>query len=216
MNNLYKNLLPLLVIVSSIFLVNFAYADEATQPAGAVGSKLLQNLQDKQKAKTYIGTITDKTETSIQLRNLESKIQLISINQETNFISIGKVDREIDFEEVGIGDFIAALGYINEDEVLDSSRVLVTSEFEKTKRKTFFGEVIVKDRTQIKVADKLIAEEILVDISRNTEVTNQSDGRFDFADIEEGMQVIVTGEDLSTAVSARTISVVLELEKEVE
>lgn len=215
MNNFFKNTLTFFCLLVSIaFYANLVHADEATDSAGAVGSRLLQNIQDRQKAKTYIGTITDKTQTSIQLRNLESKIQLVSIDEETSFISLGDVDREIDFEEVGIGDFIAALGYIDEDDVLTSSRVLVTSSFEKTKRKTFFGEVIVKDRSQIKVADKLTAEEVLVDISRNTQIKDSEDSAFSFAYIEEGMQVIITGENLSTAVSARTISAVLE--KEVE
>lgn len=73
----------------------------------------------KPNSKSYIGTVTDITDTNIQIKTTKNEIKQIAINEETT-TSAKKIT------DIGIGDFVAGIGIINSNSVLDASRVLVT------------------------------------------------------------------------------------------
>lgn len=97
---------------------------------------------------TYIGTVTDISEQTLQINRFVFKkteedageIQQISVNEdETDFVKITKTSKVVKFSDVAIGDFIIAMGYKNGNGVLDGKRILITSSLKLSGRKAISG-----------------------------------------------------------------------------
>jgi len=149
-------------------------------------------------SKKYIaqmGTITDITENSIQIKNDDSEILQLSIDDSTTYANIVKTAKEVNFEDVAIGDYIIALGSLDGNEILVSKRILITSNYTGTTRKTLIGTV-----TEFNTKNFLIDTkdgEISLDATGSVITTYVKDGeiakgRLSLA--EEGDQIIVMGE----------------------
>lgn len=79
------------------------------------------------KTKSYTGTVTDITDTSIQIKTLKNEIKQIAVNEDASVVNIKDTpSKEVKISDVAIGDSIAALGTIDRSLVLTASRVLVT------------------------------------------------------------------------------------------
>src|SRR3989344_1425477 len=82
---------------------------------------------------TFIsGTITDISQESIQTRTDDGNIVQLSTDENTSTINILDDPKEIEREELAIGDYIIAIGTIEEDESLNTARILVSAPAEKT------------------------------------------------------------------------------------
>jgi len=110
-------------------------------------SDIREKVQEKVKlAQTvpfsYIGTVTDIAEDTIQLRALTGEIKQASVDSDTEYINqTGSTSKKINFKDVAIGDFIISMGFKNGQEVLLTKRLLVTTALESPTRKVVFGKV---------------------------------------------------------------------------
>jgi hypothetical protein len=144
--------LILLFFVFGLTGFNIASAQESKDPTDPVRDKVKERIENVLKnPKAYLGTITDKTEDTLQIKNLKGEIQFISVNADkSSFQSVGKTSRAIKFDDVGLGDFVVAMGFQKTDGVgqnngnfvLEAKRVLVTEEIGPPVRKITFGEVV--------------------------------------------------------------------------
>lgn len=143
-------IISFLAIMSSFSVLS---AQESSDSADIVRDKVKEKIQKVlNKPKAYIGTITDKTGKTLQIKNMQGEIQFISIvTDDTAFLSVGKTSKEIEYDEVAIGDFVIAMGYISDEtesgtengnSVLEAKRVLVTEEIGAPERKITFGNVM--------------------------------------------------------------------------
>lgn len=145
------------ILALTIFLIfgffGCVFAQESTESADSVRDKVKEKIENViNKPKAYLGTITDKTEDTLQIKNLKGEIQFVSVEAEqTSMLSVGKTSKTIKYDDVALGDFIIAMGYIaldgndektNGNSVLETKRILVTQPFEPTKRKIAFGNVV--------------------------------------------------------------------------
>ena len=143
-----------LVIYSSEFskyLSKPATASESAEVAtDSVRQKVNQKIEMIEKSPTaYVGTITDKTGTTIQIKNLEGEIKQISIDEEaTDFVKIIDTTKTIESTDLAIGDFIIAMGLRNGNKILDAKRILVTTAYKPSARKALMGN-IQKDKATI-------------------------------------------------------------------
>lgn len=64
-------------------------------------------------------------------------------------MKISKETTTIKLSDVAIGDFIIAMGYTNGNSVLESSRVLIISPIEPSKRRSVLGTVIEVEKNTI-------------------------------------------------------------------
>ena len=142
----------LIVLIFCFYCFGSVGAEEPVNSEESVREKVKEKIQEVlKKPKAYLGTITDKTEDTLQIKNLKGEIQFVSVNtDEITLISSGNNPKEINYDEVGLGDFIIAMGFQKTDNtnqnngtsVLDAKRILVTEEVKPTNRSISFGRVI--------------------------------------------------------------------------
>ena len=137
--------LKFITITIALLLAVLSSPIEA-QEASSEGNSVLQRVKEKVEAlkknpKTYMGTITDKTDTSIQIESIRGVIELISVSDVTHFTKLDKSETEIKFIDLAIGDFVFALGTFGNSEVLNARRVILTSP-PTDKRSIIVGKVV--------------------------------------------------------------------------
>jgi len=119
----------LTVVFSSEFAKDIASNDQeqATDEADAVREKVREKVENLfQNPKAYIGSVTDKNQDSLQIKNVDGEIQLISVDtQTTSFVKITKTQSSIKYTDIAIGDYIVAMGFAA-DATLTSKRILIT------------------------------------------------------------------------------------------
>ena len=147
-------LTPFLIILLSSYGVSAE--ENASQGAETVREKVQEKIEKaKKNPRAYIGTVTDKTNETLQLKNASGEIQLVSIDEENvSFVKTGKSSTNIKFNEVAIGDFVVTMGLENESTVLEASRVLVTSVITPPKRKVVSATVTSISKKELVLKDK--------------------------------------------------------------
>jgi len=140
-----KVMLPVILFV---FLVAFGFsntlAQDATEEADSIREKVKEKVEAaRSNPKAYIGSVTDKTEDTLQIQNDLEEIQLISIDPESaSFAKIDKKTTSAKYDDVAIGDYIIAMGFTNGNGVLETKRVIITSKPEKVTRNAVFGNIL--------------------------------------------------------------------------
>lgn len=145
-----------IVTLTLIFLViqkGHLAAQNATEEADSIREKVKEKVEAARKnPKAYIGSVTDKTEDTIQLQNDLGEILLISINpEEASFAKIDKKTISAKYDDVGIGDYIISMGFTNGNGVLEAKRVIITSVPETLNRIIISGEVTEVINKQISI-----------------------------------------------------------------
>jgi len=74
-----------------------------------------------------LGTLTDISEESLQIKTVSDQIEQISVNEDTSYANIVKASTDVEFSELAIGDYIIAIGTLSKNSVLESSRILVSA-----------------------------------------------------------------------------------------
>lgn len=176
--------------------------EEATEAADAVREKVQEKVEEARKnPKAYLGTVTDIVEETVQIKSEEGEIQQLSVNEEeTALVKMGKTKTTVKYSDVALGDFIIALGYKNTNEVLETTRILLTEAPEPSTRKALFGEVaeIAKREVTIKQADGSI---------RVVQFGNKWVGP-ELDELEEGTKIIVVGTTEENTLSVRTLFII--------
>src|SRR3972149_3789509 len=128
----------------------------ATNEGDPIREKVREKIEEvKRKPKAYIGTITDKLETSLQIKNTFGEIQLISVDIESvDFVKTGKSPTSIEYNDLAIGDFIIAMGFAtNSNGVLAAQRILVSPPLEQPNRSIIIGEVDTLGKNTLNLVD---------------------------------------------------------------
>jgi hypothetical protein len=115
-------------------------ASESSDSADSISERVEKKLNlAVNKPKFYAGTITDLTEDTIQLKNVLSEIQQVSISDKTTYVDNKKNSKAITFTDIAIGDYAVFLGFANGDNVLLANRVLITNPNDDSNKKIIFG-----------------------------------------------------------------------------
>ncbi len=156
---------------------------------------------------TYIGTITDITNSIIQIKNEAGDIEQISSNTNTSFVDTrNNTVKQIKNTDIAIGDYLLALGYKDGNNILNSSRIIITESLKKTTRTAFYGTV-----TDDSGVNKFIAknpktnETITITPAKGITITGAETS---FGKIKNNEKVIAVGELKDGSIDARTILVV--------
>jgi hypothetical protein len=147
---------------------------------------------------SYIGTVTDITDSIIQIKNDKGDIQQITSSEDADYIKLtDNTSKTITQADVAIGDFLVAMGYKGNNNILDSSRILVTDKIEKITRKAFMGIAKLTNKANtITLKNPKTNEEIAI-----------TEGDADFSDIKDGDKVIAVGEFSDNSIEARTVRI---------
>lgn len=128
-------------IFGLIFSVTQVTAQDSTQ-SGDIREKIQEKVQTAlNKPKSHMGTVTDIAENTLQLKNLKGEIKQISSNEDVTVANIVSTSKSVNFSDIAIGDFVVAMGYVNANSVLDTSRILITTPVESPSRKSYLIKV---------------------------------------------------------------------------
>lgn len=190
------------IIVTTFIALLFVFlplvqAQESTESADTSNS-VRERVQEKidtilQNPKAFIGVITDITDQTFQIRNEEGQIQQVSLSDNTNYTKPDASD-DITLEDIAIGDYQAALGYLENSEVLSATRVLIVDEPGQITRKSLLGSVSDIANSSLTVTTFDNSYEVVY--GRYTDIL-MLDGdeiiETDATDVEDGDEIIIIG-----------------------
>jgi hypothetical protein len=154
----------------------------------------------------YIGTVTDISNSIIQIKDETGNIEQIRGADNADYIDTrNSVTKTIKSTDIAIGDYLIALGVKNTDSILNSSRILVTDPITKPTRRAFFG-TVTDDSGYNKFVMKNDKSGETVTITPGTGL--QITGHDTFGQIVNGDKLIAVGEFKDGTITARTIEVV--------
>ncbi len=200
----------ILAVYSSSFKESFATPEVSTEASEIEKSVALKMAQTANPPKSYIGTITDITDSTIQIKSTDSQIQQIST--ETDDISVvntkGTSNKTIKITDIAIGDFIIAMGYVDGNEVLDAQRILVADSPVKSEINISMQKVESVSKKTLTVSPVGGGDSSTVTPDKNTSIQVFSDGKIKNAkitDISESDLVITVSDVTGSPTLCRSI-----------
>jgi len=196
-----------LVVYSSAFQKKDVVSENPnTDPtsSSAIRAKVEEKVKlAMSKPKTYLGTVTDITDSTIQIKSLSGEIKQITAKAEdVTVVKTDKTNKEVKLTDIGIGDFIVAMGYRNGNQVLTAQRILITEPITEPRSKAVYGVVSTVSKKSVTVAGAEVTP------NKSTFIASLSStkiAKMFLSDIEEASFVIyVTAED-SGKTSVRSI-----------
>ncbi len=203
----------LTVVFSSEFAKNLVQSTTSAAPetsTDSVREKVQQKVEQAlQNPKSYIGTVTDIAEQTIQVKTGAGEIKQISFDSElTDVIKTSPSSHEIKITDIAIGDFIVAMGFTNGNEVLSAKRILVT---DAIKPFSLYINVVKVDKSNPRdfEATEISGAKVLTVVPGDSltiySVKNSKQTQIKFVDIMDGDTVIVIGTKAEDTIEARTI-----------
>lgn len=127
-------------------MVSGINAQDATE-SNAIRERVKEKIEAAVNSpKAFIGSITDIVDVSIQIENGNGEIEQITTSDNTSVVKVNSKSTAQKVEDIAIGDFVIAMGFLDENSVLDSERILIITEPDPPARKTIFGKVKEVDK----------------------------------------------------------------------
>lgn len=154
---------------------------------------VVYSTEASENATSYVGSITDISAGTIQLKGANGEILQASTNGETTYTNLLKKITEVKESDLAIGDYVAVLGTVNGNKVLHAERVLITSPI--TEVKTEVKEITIETLSKTKIND--------ITLPKTWKGPNVSN-------LEEGQKIIVVGIVNGETYTLRSIFATLE------
>jgi len=204
----FQQSIPMSPGIHAIILTSFDQETSKEQSIFVVNSSAF-TLLNGEKAKSYMGIVTNKTESSLQVKDPRGTILLVSVNPKS--VSIARITdtstKDATFADIGIGDSIAALGIIGASDVLDAKRILITT-IPTSKRKSLIGKITEVTRKNITFTVKDGTEYTVASIKSLVITQGDTLEKIAFSDLEVGQKIIATGTLDGTDMTASRVQVV--------
>jgi len=203
----------LLLVYSSEFQ---KYITEEESPGQEEPDSIRERVEQKvsqalKSPKALLGTVTDISENTLQIKSSGGEIEQISVSADTSALAMGKTNKEVKVTDVAIGDYIVAMGFMNGNGVLDTKRILITSPDEATNRMAIFVKVSEDNNTSLTTQIIRTGEDKKVSPQRTAAIFLISEGeasKITFARINLDDTLVAIGTDASETFTARTVFVV--------
>jgi hypothetical protein len=195
------------------------YAQDSTKSSETIRQKVEEKVNQVLKSpRAYIGTVTDISETTIQINKFVFKpeseksgeILQISTGDDTVFVSSKTSTRNIKRTDLAIGDFIIAMGYKNGNSVLEAKRISVIDTPQLTKRTSIMAEVKKTTSKDIQITPLNGDEIITIKSTKSLIVSYEKDQEIqkgNFSDIEGSDIIIISGVIDESGKDARSIHI---------
>jgi hypothetical protein len=213
-------------ISQKVLVVYSASFQEATPSAAPVSSSgttsadINQEVAEKvalasNQPKAYIGTVTDIADSTIQIKTTDSQIEQIAIGGTgiTVVNTQGTTNKNLKLTDIAIGDFIVAMGYVNEKSVLSAQRILVTDPVTPKSISVSLSKAIDSTKKILDVTGVKDGQKVTITPDKNTGVESFVSGKtkaIKLTDIKSN-DLIITIED--TTVNPPLIRSIFDLEQ---
>lgn len=172
-----QSLQKVLVVYSSAFQfknTTLPTPDDTATGNAAIREKVAQKVAEAMsQPKAYLGVVTDITSSTIQIKNMASQIQQISIGNDgiTVVNAKGTANKQVKLTDIGIGDFIVSMGYVNGNQVLEAQRILITDPLEDPGLSVSFGKVTAVSKSTLTVSDVKTGKNGVLTPTKNTAIS---------------------------------------------
>jgi hypothetical protein len=170
----------------------------------------LKISQAENPPKAYIGTVTDISDSTIQIKSADSQIQQIATDKFDVAVvnAKGTTNKAVKLVDVAIGDYIVAMGYVDGNDVLDVKRILVTDSSAETKISVSIQKVDSVTKKSLTVTPAAGGEVYTVTPDKNADIMSFSDGKvkdISLTDIEKSDTIIMVSNITGTPSVSRSI-----------
>ena len=172
----------LIVVYSSLF--EKIETQDLKQTENATQSALRTKIQAKvnallDKPKAYIGTVTDITGLAIEIKSSDGQIKQVSVNENASVTKTFPTSKDVKITDIAIGDTIASLGYKDENQVLETQRILIIEPIVKSVFEVTLGTISKVTKTSVFIDE--------------TEYTFDKSSKIKFSSLKNGQQIIIVG-----------------------
>lgn len=154
-----------------------------------------QEGQELIKRTALLGSVTDISENTIQIKTPDDLIEQISVSSDTTYANVISANTDIEFSEVAIGDFIIGLG-VRANNILDAERVLVTEEPGVSDLMAVFGEIVSLSSSEF-IVTHADGKDYSIDATGKIDVTKHDENgefvRARLSESSEGEKIIIIG-----------------------
>lgn len=171
--------------------------EKARQILEAVRERIRERQLTAQR-RAYVGTLKSIADTTLILE-CKDGIKQAEVSTEAAIIRISaKTKKEIKFEDLVLGDLTIAMGYLDDNEVLEAKRVIIQEKPEEVKRKAIYGLVEKVDVEEKAITIKGFKKEEIwsLKITSKTEITKKIEDEIEkikLQEIEPGDRLIAIG-----------------------
>jgi len=172
-----------MIILVALFLAfqGVVIAQEEVEPE-VTQEEINQNIKDRLKKvaeeqdslvgvkrkQAMVGELESLANDTLTIKT-KTEIKLASISGQTEYVR-NPGSKSVEVEDVAIGDFVIAMGYVNGSEVLEARRVLLYSSApEEVGKSSAFGNISnIDDENETFTFTTPIGDEINLEISKNS------------------------------------------------
>ena len=148
-------------------------------------------VETTKKSKAYVGTVTDISGDTIQIKSANGEILQAGVVEETTYVNLLKKAIAVKKIDLAIGDYVVAMGLLNGNKVLSAKRILITSELVDLpaqagdKRQIAWGKISKITKTKLTIVD---SNEKTLEISLPKKWNGPN-----VSELEVGQEIIVVG-----------------------
>lgn len=199
-----------LALYSESFKSQNSSENEATETAQIAKSVAEKIAQSENPPKAYIGTVTDIADTTIQIKSLDSQIQQISAVEDGIAVLNTKesTSKTVKLTDVAIGDFIIAMGYVDDNDVLAAKRILISNTSNEPKINSVLYKVASVGKKSFEALPLSGGDAVTITPDKNTVIRSFSEGKtksIKLTDIQENDTIIVVSDTSGTPSIIRSI-----------
>jgi hypothetical protein len=202
----------ILLLFSTEFEKYLVDTTETQNASDSVRERVQQKVSQALNSPTaLLGTVTDISENTLQIKTEEGEIEQLSVSTDTSVVKTGTTNKDVKIGDVAIGDYIIAMGFRNGNGVHNTKRILISSPIETTARKVVYGKVVKNNTKDILAQFVRNEEDLKVTPAKNATVLVFNEGKFStikFTALAPDDVFLAIGENAKDAFSARTIFVV--------
>ena len=170
----------------------------------------LRVSQAENPPKAYIGTITDISDSTIQIKSADSQIQQIATDKYDVAVvnTKGTTNKTVKLADIAIGDYIVAMGYMDGNDVLDAKRILVSDTTTTTKISVSIQKVDSVTKKSLTVTPTAGGDASTITPNKDSEIMFFSEGKvrdIALSDIAASDTVIVVSDTTGTPVISRSL-----------
>lgn len=174
----------------------YVFSEDGKQEQTSVLVVYSSEIESIEGATAVMGTVTDITNTSLQIREADGEVSQIALSANTSYASTVQSTRDVEFSDLAIGDFVAALGTTDDDEVLHAARVIIGTLPDESEVVVAYGIIQTLTNREFIVASE--SEEWSIDATggRATVTSSNESGEIvtaRLAEADEGDRIIVIG-----------------------
>lgn len=187
-------------------------SEEEREATDSVREKVQEKVSAARSSPKFIlGSITDKQETTLEVKAQSGGIEQVSASDEnTTFIKMDPTRKEVKYADVAIGDFILAMGFTNGNGVLDARRIIIISPLTPTTRRAVMGTVTDLQKAQATIEALVGGEKLTITNSKELTVLTETEGELEeinFSELRINQKAVVVGETDGGAFVARTLRI---------